>query len=79
MSLDDRPRERERNQPVFRAVDHQDRSSDGPTKGSNVVDLMAALKKSLDSGGGSETKPKGRKAAPARKAAAKKAPGRKRA
>jgi hypothetical protein len=27
----------------------QDASSDAPTKGSNVIDLMAALKKSLDS------------------------------
>jgi DNA end-binding protein Ku len=39
-------------------------------RGSNVIDLMAALKKSLDSGD---------KAAPAKKAAAKKAPARKRA
>ena len=41
----------------------QDTSSDAPTKGSNVIDLMAALKKSLDS-------------APA-KTAAKKAPAKK--
>jgi DNA end-binding protein Ku len=45
----------------------QDRSSDEPPKGSNVVDLMAALKKSLDSG----------KRTPARKPAAKKAPAKK--
>ena len=48
----------------------QDRSSDEPAKGSNVIDLMAALKKSLDSGerrAGSKTK------APAKKPAAKKA------
>jgi DNA end-binding protein Ku len=45
----------------------QDASSDAPTKGSNVIDLMAALKKSLDS-------------APAKapaKAAAKKEPAKK--
>ncbi len=46
----------------------QDNSSDAPTKGSNVIDLMAALKKSLDS------------APPAKKAATKKpAPAKKRA
>ena len=44
----------------------QDTSSDAPTKGSNVIDLMAALKKSLDSA------PTAKKA-PARKAPAKKA------
>ena len=52
----------------------QDRSSDEPSKGSNVVDLMAALKKSLETGerGGAAKK----KAAPkktAKKAAPKKA------
>jgi DNA end-binding protein Ku len=53
----------------------QDRSSDEPPRGSNVVDLMAALKKSIESGergAGSKRKP-----APAKKAAAKKAPARK--
>ena len=43
----------------------QDASSDAPAKGSNVIDLMAALKKSLDAG---DRTP----AAPAKKAAAKK-------
>ena len=53
----------------------QDRSSDEPPRGSNVVDLMAALKKSIESGErGAGSK---RKAAPAKKAAAKKAPARK--
>ena len=53
----------------------QDRSSDEPPRGSNVVDLMAALKKSIESGErGAGSK---RKAASARKAAAKKAPARK--
>ena len=45
----------------------QDKSSDAPSKGSNVIDLMAALKKSLDSA----------PAKPAAKAAAKKAPAKK--
>ena len=54
------------------------------SRGSNVVDLMAALKKSLGSGGGAAaaTKAPARKAAPAKSAAAKspaKAPARKRA
>lgn len=50
----------------------QDKSSDAPPKGSNVIDLMAALKKSLDSGDrGAASK------APARKATAKKAPAKK--
>jgi DNA end-binding protein Ku len=48
----------------------QDRSSDEPTKGSNVIDLMAALKKSLDSG---ERGAAASKKAPAKKPAAKKA------
>ncbi|MEO7277872.1 MAG: Ku protein [Sphingomicrobium sp.] len=43
----------------------------GPPKGSNVIDLMAALKKSL----GDDKKPPAKKA-PAKKAAAKKAPAR---
>ena len=47
----------------------QDRSSDEPAKGSNVIDLMAALKKSLDSG----ERGAGAKRAPAKKPAAKKA------
>ena len=49
----------------------QDPDADKPSKGSNVIDLMAALKKSLgdDSRGGSARKPAAKKA-PARKAAA---------
>ena len=42
---------------------------DTPAKSSNVVDLMAALKKSMEKSGGSAAK-----AAPAKKPAAKKAP-----
>ena len=60
----------------------QDRSSDEPAKGSNVIDLMAALKKSLETGerGAAAKKPAAKKAAPAKKAPAKKAaPARKRA
>jgi len=59
----------------------QDRSGDKIPKGSNVVDLMAALKKSIDSGERSTPatrKPVAKKAA-AKKAPAKKAPARKRA
>ncbi len=53
----------------------QDKSPDAVPKGSNVVDLMAALKKSLETGQrGAATKP-----APKKKAPAKKAPARKRA
>ena len=49
---------------------------EGPAKrGSNVVDLMAALKKSLDKPGAAPAK----KAAPAKASQAKKAPARKRA
>ena len=44
----------------------QDTSSDAPTKSSNVIDLMAALKKSLD---GAPAKPAAKKA-PAKKPAA---------
>ena len=51
----------------------QDRSSDEPPRGSNVVDLMAALKKSIDSG--TRDTPAKKKAAP--KPAAKKAPAKK--
>ena len=50
----------------------QDSSSDAPPKGSNVIDLMAALKKSLD--GGAKEVP-----AAAKKPAANKAPVKKRA
>jgi DNA end-binding protein Ku len=60
----------------------QDRSSDEPSKGSNVIDLMAALKKSLDAGerGAAAKKKAPAKKVPARKPAAKKsAPARKRA
>ncbi len=49
----------------------QDSSSDAPAKGSNVIDLMAALKKSLD-GAPAKTpaaKPAAEKKAPAKKAA----------
>jgi DNA end-binding protein Ku len=49
----------------------QDRSSDTVPKGSNVVDLMAALKKSMDSGG-RDTPAKAKAAS--KKPAAKKAP-----
>jgi len=52
----------------------QDRSSDEPAKGSNVIDLMAALKKSLDSG---ERGSAAKKKAPAKKPATKKAASRK--
>jgi DNA end-binding protein Ku len=59
----------------------QDRSSDDPPKGSNVVDLMAALKKSIETGERSTpAKAKAAKKSPAKKAPAKKAaPARKRA
>ena len=57
-----------------------------PPKGSNVIDLMAALKKSLESGGASASEPKAKPKAATRsaarphsRAAAKKAPARKRA
>ena len=50
----------------------QDNSDDQPAKASNVIDLMAALKKSLDSGDRTPAKK-----APAKKAAAKKAPAKK--
>ncbi|MFN3946023.1 MAG: Ku protein [Allosphingosinicella sp.] len=44
-----------------------------PSRGSNVVDLMAALKKSIEKpGGGAAKKPAAKKAAPAKKAPAKK-------
>ena len=50
----------------------QDNSSDAPPKGSNVIDLMAALKKSIDSGARgvpAAKKPASKKAAPAKKRA----------
>jgi len=47
----------------------QDTSSDAPTKGSNVIDLMAALKKSLDS---APAKPAAKKAPAKKPDAAKK-------
>lgn len=53
----------------------QDRSSDEPPKASNVVDLMAALKKSIDSG--SREPPAKKKAAAKTKATSKKAPAKK--
>ena len=59
----------------------QDRSSDEPPRGSNVVDLMAALKKSIDSGArDAPAKSKAGVRPAAKKAPAKKAaPARKRA
>ena len=48
----------------------QDNSADAPTKGSNVIDLMAALKKSLDGAPAAKKAPA--KKAPARKPAAAK-------
>ncbi|MCA1654457.1 MAG: Ku protein [Sphingomicrobium sp.] len=62
----------------------QDPDEGEPKRGSNVIDLMAALKKSLDAGGGSsggaEKKPVVKKASKPNTAAAKKAaPARKRA
>ena len=58
----------------------QDNSPDLPAKGSNVIDLMAALKRSIDSGARSEAKAKKPAAKKAAKAPAKKAaPARKRA
>ena len=51
----------------------QDNSADAPTKGSNVIDLMAALKKSLDTGDRTPAKAPAKKAA-AKKPAAKKPP-----
>ncbi len=47
----------------------QDTSSDTPVKGSNVIDLMAALKKSLD---GAPAKPAAKKAPPKKATPAKK-------
>ncbi len=58
----------------------QDDSSDSPTKGSNVIDLMAALKKSLDSGDRAPaSKPASKKTPAVRKPAARKPAARKRA
>ena len=50
----------------------QDDSPDRPAKGSNVIDLMAALKKSIDSGSKAPAKTNPAKTAPAKKAPAKK-------
>jgi DNA end-binding protein Ku len=50
----------------------QDKSADTPTKGSNVIDLMAALKKSLDSAPGKAPAKSAAKKAPAKKAPAAK-------
>ncbi|QPQ55998.1 Ku protein [Allosphingosinicella flava] len=52
---------------------------EAPSRGSNVIDLMAALKKSLDKGGGDagDAKPAAEKASPSRKPSAKKAPAKK--
>ena len=53
----------------------QDTAPDAPAKGSNVVDLMAALKKSLEgSDGGTKPAAKGKPAAKTSKPAAKSAP-----
>lgn len=63
----------------------EDKEEAPASRGSNVIDLMAALKESLEKGGASRlaTKPPAKKAAPAKpaakKPAAKKAPARKRA
>lgn len=59
----------------------QDKSPDAPAAGSNVVDLMAALKKSLESGGrGAAAKKSASKKASSKKGPVKKsAPARKRA
>jgi DNA end-binding protein Ku len=59
----------------------QDRSSDEPPRGSNVIDLMAALKKSLGEEPKASAKKPAAKKAPAKKAspAKKAAPARKRA
>jgi DNA end-binding protein Ku len=58
----------------------QDDAPDPPSKGSNVIDLMAALKKSIDSGERAPAKKAAVKKPAARKPAAKKAaPARKRA
>jgi len=61
----------------------EDKDDGKDSRGSNVVDLMAALKKSLEKGGGSAEAKKApaKKAAPAKKeeASPKKAPARKRA
>ncbi|MEO6579642.1 MAG: Ku protein [Sphingomicrobium sp.] len=57
----------------------QDDSSEAPAKGSNVIDLMAALKKSIDSGDRAPPKKATAKKAAPKKAAATKAPAKKRA
>jgi len=57
----------------------QDDTPDRPGKGSNVVDLMAALKKSIDYGERTPARRSTTRKAPARKPAAKKAPAKKKA
>ncbi|MEO6248109.1 MAG: Ku protein [Sphingomicrobium sp.] len=57
----------------------QDPDDGAPAKGSNVIDLMAALKKSLGGDEGAAATKPAAKAAPAKKAPAKAAPTRKRA
>ncbi len=60
----------------------QDDSPDAPAKGSNVIDLMAALKKSIDAGDRAPANKKAseaKKAPAAKKASARKAPAKKRA
>ena len=57
----------------------QDPDDDKPTKGSNVIDLMAALKKSLETGKPAAAKKPAAKARAAPKKASAKAPARKRA
>ena len=54
-----------------------DSGGDAPKKGSNVVDLMAALKKSM--GAAADAKPAAKEETPAKKAPAKRAPAKKRA
>jgi len=58
----------------------EDAGDDAPRGGSNVVDLMAALKKSVEGGSGAAAAKKApAKAAPAQKAAPRRAPAKKRA
>jgi DNA end-binding protein Ku len=57
----------------------QDDEPDRQPKGSNVVDLMAALKKSIDSGARTPAKQSTAKRAPAKRSTAKKAPAKKKA
>jgi DNA end-binding protein Ku len=57
----------------------EEADDDTPAKSSNVVDLMAALKKSMEKSGGSAAKAAPAKKPAARKAPAKRAPAKKRA